>query len=137
MVTDTKNKRGRPQTITGIIARQSIESAILDTGERAAINYHYATHFLYTCYGENLENGSFFLSNNRKVRRQGIAEQLGRMLEAELITAGEARELAQWAIDSYNAGDSVKSIADTLRRYRQNLAGAAKRQEARTDPGGE
>ena len=124
MVTDTKNKRGRPQTITGIIARQSIESAILDTGERAAINYHYATHFLYTCYGENLENGSFFLSNNRKVRRQGIAEQLGRMLEAELITAGEARELAQWAIDEYNSGTSVKQIESTLRLYRQTLQSA-------------
>lgn len=124
MEADTKNKRGRPQTITGIIARQSIESAILDTGERAAINYHYATHFLYTCYGENLENGSFFLSNNRKVRRQGIAEQLGRMLVAELITTEQAKELAQWAIDTYNNGTSVKQIESTLRLYRQTLQNA-------------
>ena len=126
MVTDTKNKRGRPRTVTGILARESIETAMLDTGERAAINYLYAAHFLITCYGKTLENGSFFLSNNRKVRRQGIAEQLGRMLEAELITIEQARELAQQAIDEYNSGESVKAIADTLRLYRLHLTAVAK-----------
>lgn len=126
MESDTKKKRGRPQTVAGIMSRMYMDENILDTGERAAINHYYATHFLFECYGKNLESGSFFVSNNRKVRRQGIAEQLGRMLEADLITTEQAKELAQWAIDDYNSGSSVKAITSTLRLYRQNLEATAR-----------
>lgn len=125
MESDTEKKKGRPQTIAGIMSRIYKKDNILDTGERAAINYYYAIRFLNGCYGE-LESGSFFLSANRKVRRQGIAEQLGRMLEADLISTEQAEELAQQAIDDYNSGRSVKEITNTLRLYRQHLESISK-----------
>lgn len=124
MEADSKKKRGRPQTVAGIMSRMYMDENILDTGERATINHYYATHFLFECYGKNLESGSFFISDNRKVRRQGIAEQIGRMLEADLITVEQAKELAQWAIDDYNSGASVKQIESTLRLYKQTLQNA-------------
>ena len=67
------------------------------------------------------DKNNFFISEKGKIKRQGIAEQLGRMLGAELITTEEARELAQWAIDRYNSGYSVKQIESTLRLYRLNM----------------
>lgn len=119
MVTDTKNKRGRPKLPNTIAA----ETAFNEMETRAAQNISYAGTFIHAAgYSYN----SFFVTGKGRIRRQGIAEQLGRMLEGELITIEQARELAQWAIDEYNSGGSVKAIADTLRLYRQNLAATVK-----------
>ena len=119
----TKKKRGRPRTFAGSMGRDMKDTIFVDDGLRAATNKYYAMEGLQAYYGEldKAENGSFFISDNRKVRRQGIAEQLGRMLVAELITTEQAKELAQWAIDTYNNGTSVKQIESTLRLYRQTL----------------
>lgn len=121
MVTDTKNKRGRPPK------HSAMYTVFPELEKRTAANMYFAMGFIKDVMGEKPgDKNNFFISEKGKIKRQGIAEQLGRMLEAELITIEQARELAQWAIDSYNAGDSVKHITSTLRLYRQNLAGTAK-----------
>ena len=126
MEADTEKKRGRPRTFAGTMGRNMKDTIFVDDGLRAATNKYYAMKGLQAYYGEldKAKNGSFFISDNRKVRRQGIAEQLGRMLVAELITTEQAKELAQWAIDDYNSGTSVKQIESTLRLYRQTLQNA-------------
>lgn len=121
MESDTKKKRGRPQTIAGIMADEYLNAVVVETDKRAAMNFYYACTFLRECYGRP-ENGSFFISEHGKVRRQGIAEQLGRMLEAELITIEQAKELAQEAEQEYKSGKSVKEIAKALAFLRQALA---------------
>lgn len=120
MESDTKKKRGRPRTIAGEMARHYVEAVVTDNGERAAMNYYYAFTFIHDCYGRP-ENGSFFLSPQGKVRRQGIAEQIGRMLEAELINIDQARELADSCIKDYQDGQSVKKITERLRVLREML----------------
>lgn len=55
------------------------------------------------------------------LRRQGIAEQIGRMLEAVLITTDQTRELAEECIKDYKNGDSVKDIVEHLTYFRQLL----------------
>ena len=131
MVSDTKNKRGRPRTIAGIIGRDMKDTVFVDDGLRAATNKYYAMECLKVFYGklENAENGSFFVNENRKIRRQGIAEQIGRMLESELITPDQARELAEECIRDYESGQTVKEITKHLAYFRQVLQGRSGQKE--------
>lgn len=128
MVSDTKNKRGRPRTVAGIIGRSMRDTVFVDDGLRAATNKYYAMECLKAYYGEldKAENGTFFVNENRKVRRQGIAEQIGRMLDADLITPDQARELAEECIKDYENGQTVKEITKHLSYFRQVLQGTAK-----------
>lgn len=113
----TKNKRGRPK-LPGTIAAEMV---FTEKETRAAQNLLYAM----TCIDKiGGRNNPFFVTAKGNIRRQGIAEQLGRMLEADLITVEKAKELVQWAIDDYNSGTSVKQIESTLRLYRQALQNA-------------
>ena len=117
----TKNKRGRPCTIPGEMARIYNDEVLTEVEERACLNYYYATKFIFAVYGENLKPGTFFLTERKKVRRQGIAEQLGRMYCAGLIDEQSGKELAQTVIDEYRNGSSVKEIEKTLRFMRISL----------------
>lgn len=113
----TKKKRGRPKSANTIAA----EMVFTEKETRAAQNLLYAM----TCIDKiGGRNNPFFTTAKGNIRRQGIAEQLGRMLEADLITVEQAKELAQWAIDDYNSGASVKQIESTLRLYKQTLQNA-------------
>ena len=113
----TKNRRGRPK-LPGTIAAEMI---FTEKETRAAQNMYYAGTFIHNAgYSYN----SFFVTGKGNFRRQGIAEQIGRMLKADLITIEQAKELAQLAIDDYNSGTSVKQIESTLRLYRQALQNA-------------
>lgn len=124
MVSDTKNKRGRPRTPAGMMGRVMKDTIFVDDGLRAATNKYYAMECLRTYYGDldKAENGTFFVNENRKVRRQGIAEQIGRMLEAELITPDQARELIEQCIKDYENGETVKEITKHLTYFRQVLS---------------
>jgi len=115
METDTKNKRGRPKLPNTITA----EAAFSDKEKRAAQNTSYAGAFIAAAgYGLN----SFFVTGKGNIRRQGIAEQIGRMLEADIITIEQAKQLAQEAQKDYENGESVKEISKALARLRQALA---------------
>lgn len=114
MAADTKNKKGRPPKHSGIYA------IFPEKEKRAAANLYFAVYFIDAVMKEKPgDKGNFFITEKGNVRRQGIAEQLGRMLEAGEITAGEAKNLAEWAIDTYNTGGSVKNIVNALRLYRR------------------
>ena len=120
MESDTKNNLGRPRTVAGIMTRIFQEQTITENGLRGAMNVYYAMHFLHECYGRP-DRGSFFVSECGKIRRQGIAEQIGRMMKEELITVEQARDLAEEAVKDYNSGKSVKEIAGHLYALRQIL----------------
>lgn len=114
----TKNRRGRPKDILNNFYEQTFN----DMAPRTAQNTGYAGFFIVSTLKQ--KKGDFFVTKHGNFRRQGIAEQLGRMLKADLITEEQAKELAQWAIDDYNSGASVKQIESTLRLYRQTLQNA-------------
>ncbi len=102
----TKNKRGRPKTFSEITY-----SFIDDVEQRAAQNKIYATAAI-----ELLEQkpGDFFLTNKGNFRRQGIAEQIGRLIHAGYATE-LCKEIAEAAITFYEKGYSVKTIEKWIR----------------------
>lgn len=112
METDTKKRRGRPKSVQTLTAEAT--GLFSELTPRAAQNQVYAARVMMMNGGP----GSFFWTERGKQRRQGIAEQIGRMLEADLITEDQAKELTQEAIDLYNKGWSVKQIAGLLREMR-------------------
>ena len=115
MVSDTKNKRGRPKKPVTIAA----EMFFTEKGTRAAQNIGYAAELI-VLLGQ--KPGDFFYSSRGNIRRQGIAEQIGRMLDAELITPDQARELTEQCIKDYENGETVKEITKHLTYFRQVLS---------------
>ena len=114
MVADTK-KRGRPKSPQRI----ATDIYFPEMEVRTASNLIFAMKAIDTI---GMRKDSFFVTQRGNVRRQGIAEQIGRMLEAELITVEEARELAETCMKDYEDGTPVKEIESTLRLLRQYLA---------------
>jgi len=121
MVSDTKNKRGRPKLPSTIAA----ESVWPEKETRTAQNISYAGNLI-LLLGQ--KPGDFFVTSRGSLRRQGIAEQIGRMLESDLITTDQARELAEQCIDDYQNGETVKDIVKHLTYFRQLLQEAAKQE---------
>ena len=114
MAADTKNKRGRPPK------HSAFYDFFPEKEKRAAANMYFAMYFIKDVMKEKPgDKDNFFITERGNIRRQGIAEQLGRMLDAGEITEGEAKNLAEWAIDTYNTGGSVKNIVKALRLYRR------------------
>ena len=124
METDTKKKRGRPRTVAGEMARIDQDQVVSENGLRAATNMYYSYHLILELYGKP-EKGSFFRSPDGKLRRLGIAEQIGRMYEDDLITEQEARDLVEQSIQEYESGATVKEIEQILRLLRLNLKNRA------------
>ena len=118
MVAATKNKRGRPKSWQ----TTATETAFPEKEIRAGQNYIYASEFIHSVLGERPgQPGNFFVTDRGNIRRQGIAEQLGRMYAAGLIDEEQGKELAQTVIDLYNSGESVKQLETRLRRIRIDL----------------
>ena len=116
MESDTKKKRGRPPK------HNTMYAAFPEKEKRATANLYFAMKFITEATGEKPGGkNNFFITERGNIKRQGIAEQLGRMLEANLITIEQARELAQEAINDYNNGHSVKEVTNTLRLFRLTL----------------
>lgn len=113
METATKKKRGRPKSVYGKMA-----DVFPEMEPRAAQNMLYAGK-LVNMLGQ--KPGDFFVTERGNYRRQGIAEKIGRMYESDLIDEEEARDLAQWAIDFYNDGNTVKEIEQALSIIRKDI----------------
>lgn len=113
----TKNRRGRPKKIGNQIA----ENAFNDMEPRAAQNVYYAGKAFLTLEGENAdpEVKDFFVTARGNYRRQGILEQLGRMLEEGSITVEDGRGLLRECMADYKQGESVKIIEKRLRTLRR------------------
>ena len=113
METATKNKRGRPRKISALWY-----ASFSDEESRTAQNLYY------TCLVTSLleeKPGGFFVTSKGNIRRNGIAEQIGRAYDDGLITEAQVRELAEIAISQYGNGKSVKDIEKDLRTLRQML----------------
>ena len=112
MVAATKKRRGRPRSVIGILAAE-----MPDMEHRKAMNVLYAAHAINTL----TDRDPFFVTQHGDIRRQGIAEQIGRMIEDESITEDEARELIARCKEEYANGARVKEIEQTLRSLHQMM----------------
>ena len=65
----------------------------------------------------------FFHSNEGKLKRIGMAEQLGRMISEGILTEEQALELAEECMKAYENGTTAKEIEKALRRKRLNKQG--------------
>lgn len=110
----TERKRGRPKsTMT-----QAVESmrATWNSTERTELNRLYCLQ----CIKLNeKEFKPFFVTNYGGFKRQGIAEQIGRIREEGLATDEELTELTRQAIRDYENGQKVKDIEKRLRNVRK------------------
>lgn len=114
MVSDTKNKRGRPTKFN-----EALYLIWDDREKRSAQNVYYAGIAVREIL--NHKPGDFFVDKRGTFRRQAIAEQIGRIYKEGLLTIDQCRELAQVSIDDYNDGSSTKEIAKTLTALRLRL----------------
>lgn len=113
METATKNKRGRPKNKLF----DKVYIAFSEKEKRAAQNFTYAA-----CVSVLFpEFKDFFWTDKGNPRRQGIAEQIGRIYAAGLATDEETKELIQSCIEDYWAGRKVKEIESSLRFLRLAL----------------
>lgn len=117
MESDTKKQRGRPRSAVGNLARKFPSTE--ENGLRANMNQSYAARFAVGVLSQR--PGDFFFTESGKLRRQAIAEQLGRICESGLLNAEQCEELAQSAIDDYRSGSSVKQVAQRLRDFREMM----------------
>lgn len=118
MEADTKNKRGRPRGIIGELAR--ITANQWDDTDRAIKNRLYAVKCI------QLDEASlkpFFVTSTGKLKRQGIAEQIGRMKVYGTASDAELLQLAHNCIEQYKSGHPVKEIEQHLRQARQIIEG--------------
>ena len=114
----TKNKRGRPKKENAGIIKSLVYS--LNETTRTAQNSYYA------CKGvRNIiqpfypEAESLFLNpDNHKIKRQGVAEQLGRIAEED---PEQAIEYAGECIELINQGEKSKDIENALRKCRKRV----------------
>lgn len=117
----TEKKRGRPAKHAIIYA------AFPEKEKRATANMMYAFRFAKDAMGETPETpNNFFVTHKGNIKRQGIAEQIGRMMDAGLITTEEAKDLGNLVIADYNNGYSVKEIEARLRAIRKTLSKGGK-----------
>lgn len=117
----TKNRRGRPAKY-----KEILYSIHPDKEKRVAQNLYYVGITIHKL-GEGRKD-SFFVTPKGNFRRQGIAEQLGRIYAAGLASKEDCRELMETCKKEYDAGKPVKDIERDLRNFRLMLtksAGAA------------
>ena len=112
----TKNKKFMREWIREAEKRPRDE----DRTKRAIKNEYYALICFAVIDKENATNEfkNFFGSTTGKIRRQGIAEQIGRMRIYRLATDKELIKLLRACIKQYNNGESVKDIEKQLRELR-------------------
>lgn len=120
MVADTKNKRprGRPKKVINALA----EAALSEYETRTAQNITYAAKALRTLEDPQRDAkgqyDSFFMTAKGNLRRQGILEQIGRMLEEGSLSAEKAPELLEAVKEDCLKGMSVKEAEKILRKMR-------------------
>ena len=110
----TERKRGRPKSEMG--RRLDIIRSHQNATDRTEINRLYVVK----CIRLNeKEFKPFFVTSHGGFRRNGIAEQIGRMRIEELATDEELTELTRQAIRDYENGQKVKDIEKRLRNVRK------------------
>ena len=109
METDTKNRRGRP-----VKWGASYYALWGDMEKRPAQNIYYASVIVDLM---QQKPGDFFLTARGNFRRQGIAEKIGRLYCAGKITADQAQELAQAAMDQYQDGATVREVERIIKVF--------------------
>lgn len=116
----TKNKRGRPKKDAyqyRLRLRNENDEQLSDRGIQ---NTYYAEEIdsLLMEY-ERIDLQSFFLTGDGLMKRKGILEQLGRMMDAGLFDTEDALfSLIEDCITAYNMGLTSKAIERRLRAYR-------------------
>lgn len=104
METATKKKRGRPEVLP-----KEIYSAVYPDKERRTVqNNYYAVAIILDLLKQ--KPGDFFVSPKGNLRRQGIAEKIGRLYAAGKLTEEQARELSEAAMQEYEEGATVKEV---------------------------
>ena len=116
----TKNKRGRPRGTIGELAR--ITANQWDDTDRAIKNRLYAVECIQL---DEATLKPFFVTSTGKLKRQGIAEQIGRMRIYRTASDAELLQLARECIKQYESGHPVKEIEKHLRQARHAIEGAA------------
>lgn len=109
MEEDTKKKRGRPKRLDYKV----FEAEFAEGEPRAAQNMCHASttiRLLKQSYDD------FFVTEKGKIRRQAIAERLGRLYNAGIISEERLRDLAKQAEEAYNNGMTVKEIEHFIRQ---------------------
>ena len=114
MASDTKKQKGRPKKFD-----TSLYALFNDKEARAAQNTYYASLAIHELLDER--PGGFFVTCRGNIRRQGIAEQLGRLYDTGVIDKEQGRELAQTVMEEYNNGATAKEIETKLRTFRRSL----------------
>ena len=110
----TERKRGRPKSAIG--RRLDIVRSLQDATDRTEINRLYAGMCIDL---KQDEFKPFFVTDYGGFKRQGIAEQIGRIREEGLVTDEELTELTRQAIRDYENGEKVKDIEKRLRNVRK------------------
>lgn len=118
----TKNKRGRPKKDAYQYRLQLRNNNDESLSDRGAQNTYYAEEI--TCIlmeHERFDLESFFMTGDGLIKRKGILEQLGRMLDVGLFTTYDALfMLIEDCIKAYGKGLSSKAIERRLRAYRMS-----------------
>lgn len=107
----TKNKRGRPR-----IYNDMLYSILFDKEKRVAQNMLYAV-----AVTELMEQhpGDFFFTPKGNLRRQGIAEQIGRMLLQDKYPEEFCKDICEKAMELVKHGYSVKEVEQMIRHGRK------------------
>lgn len=110
MESATKNRRGRPRIYTDVLY-----SIYNDKEKRVAQNMYYVAQAI-ILLGE--KPGGFFVTEKGNIRRQGIAEQIGRMHKQDGYSDEDCIEVYKTAMELYAQGFSVKAIEKMIRHGR-------------------
>ena len=106
----SKNKRGRPK-----IYGDMLYSIYFDKEKRTAQNTFYVG---VTIKMMDQKPGDFFVTEKGNLRRQGIAEQIGRMYNQDGYPEESFKDVCQTAIDIVKDGYSVKDVERWIRHGR-------------------
>ena len=106
----TENKRGRPRMF-----KDMLYAIYSDKEKRVAQNLYYAG-----CTITLLQQhpGDFFITEKGNLRRQGIAEQIGRM-SVEGFTEEDCKKIAETAMKLFERGWTVKALEHWIRHGRK------------------
>lgn len=106
----TKNKRGRPEKFSKVIY-----AVWSDKEKRTAQNITYAGEII-----ERMQQkpGDFFITEKGNLRRQGIAEQIGRMFD-DGYSEEDCIQIAKLAMKMVENGWTVKAVEQWIRTNRK------------------
>jgi len=113
METASKKKCGRPRIYDDVIYE-----IWYDKGKRTAQNLIYVSSIVRLM---EQQPGGYFVRENGQLRRQSIAEIIGRMHIRDGLPADECRKLCGEAMSLTEHGFSVKDVEKMLRQYRKTL----------------